>query len=321
MNANEVLTQIYQGEDNIHLSKSQVGTFDDCAQRWYYERTLPNERAIGVAGAIGIAYHDAVGTYFTQLRDTGEVMPVEKVVDRFDLTLNDQMASGRVLLEEGESIEAERTNGQRLVRYYVEKVAPTIKPLHIELSITMPIVVDESISTKFFLTGRIDLVDSNGRITDFKTTSRTPGNVHPEYKALMKEGKKVEAKKAPLFFFPSARNRFEMAVYRLLLRHEFGAPLEGIDKIDYLVPLANSVNRVVVPVRTTMADCQDVLNRLGAMVQQIAAGVFPPNRASFYCKPGGCSYYHRCFEEHGVMPAESSFNDGELVSLCQEWNK
>ena len=67
-----------------------------------------------------------------------------------------------------------RRLGERLVSKYMDEVAPTVEPAAVELD-----VQGEVSGVK--VRGRVDVLDVEGRLIDFKTASRRPSSVSPDY--------------------------------------------------------------------------------------------------------------------------------------------
>ena len=67
-----------------------------------------------------------------------------------------------------------RRIGERLVAKYMDEVAPTVEPAAVELDVHGEI-------SGVPVRGRVDLLDVEGRLIDFKTASRRPSWVSPDY--------------------------------------------------------------------------------------------------------------------------------------------
>ena len=64
--------------------------------------------------------------------------------------------------------------GERLVAKYMDEVAPTVEPAAVELDVQGEIA---GVAVR----GRVDVLDVEGRLIDFKTASRRPSSVSPDY--------------------------------------------------------------------------------------------------------------------------------------------
>ena len=63
---------------------------------------------------------------------------------------------------------------ERLVAKYMDEVAPTVEPAAVELDVQGEI-------SGVRVRGRVDVLDVEGRLIDFKTASRRPSCVSPDY--------------------------------------------------------------------------------------------------------------------------------------------
>jgi CRISPR/Cas system-associated exonuclease Cas4 (RecB family) len=116
------------------------------------------------AQLLGRAVHAVIETYYKQKRSGGEVLDCEAAFDVLDDALD---ATLHELDEEGRAeVEEMRELGYDLVEYYVESVAPHIRPHLIEERFSFRVPgVDVPI------VGYVDLVDQEGTVIDHKTSS------------------------------------------------------------------------------------------------------------------------------------------------------
>jgi hypothetical protein len=154
------------------LSPSQVRTFLDCSAKWWfkYGLGLPEPKTSWLA--FGLAVHAAVETNFRSKLETGEDLERAGAVMAFRDAWREQMSETR--FHPGEDPRTIGRTGERLVARYVTEVAPQIRPAAVELE-----VEGEIAGVK--VSGRVDLLDVEGRLIDIKTASRRPSSVSPDH--------------------------------------------------------------------------------------------------------------------------------------------
>ena len=116
------------------------------------------------AQLLGRAVHAVIELFYKERRDKNAVLDVEAAFDALDDSLD---ATLHELDEEGRAeVEDLRELGYDLVEYYLEEVAPRVRPHLIEqrFSFTLP-GVDVPI------VGYVDLVDQDGTVIDHKTAA------------------------------------------------------------------------------------------------------------------------------------------------------
>ena len=146
------------------LSPSSMRAYERCPYMYHLRYTerirVPNT----AAQLLGRAVHAVIETYYKQKRRGGEVLDTEAAFDvlddALDATLHELDEAGR------EEIEELRELGYDLVEYYVEEVAPHIRPHLIEKRFSFNVPgVDVPI------VGYVDLVDQEGTVIDHKTSA------------------------------------------------------------------------------------------------------------------------------------------------------
>ncbi len=146
------------------LSPSSIRTYERCPYMYhlrYNERIRVPSTA---AQLLGRAVHTVIEMYYKQKRSGGDVLDCETAFDvlddALDATLHELDEAGRA------EVEDLRELGYDLVEYYLEEVAPHIRPHLIEERFAFRIPgVDVPI------VGYVDLVDQEGTVIDHKTSS------------------------------------------------------------------------------------------------------------------------------------------------------
>src|ERR1022692_3306917 len=141
------------------------------------------------------------------------------------------------------------------------KVAPTVEPAAVELDVQGEI-------SGVAVRGRVDVLDVEGRLIDFKTASRRPSYVAPDY-------------------------AFQLATYRQITP---GA--SGEVRIDSLVK--TQTVQIVQQAYTVEEPDIRATQVLYPMAQKaMGTGMYCPNRQSMLCSQKHCSFWKHCEEEFG----------------------
>jgi hypothetical protein len=241
------------------LSPSQVRTFLDCQARWWfkYGLMLPDQKNSSLA--LGLAIHRALEVNFQEKIETHEDLDTAGVVMLFRDSWMEQ--AGQTHFTPDESQNELRRIGERLVAKYMDEVAPKVEPAAVELDVRGEI-------SGVPVRGRIDLLDIDGRLIDFKTASRRPSNVSPDY-------------------------AFQLATYCQITP---GA--SGEVRIDSLVK--TTTPQIVQHTYTVGAPDVRATKVLFPMVREaMGSGMYCPNRQSLLCSQKHCGFWKRCEDEFG----------------------
>lgn len=145
------------------LSPTSIRTYERCHYMYHLRYTERIRVPSTTAQLLGRAVHTVIEAYYKAKRD-GKNLDTEAAFDVLDDSLD---ATLHELDEEGRGeLEDLRELGYDLVEYYVEEVAPHIRPHLIEerFSFNVP-GVDVPI------VGYVDLVDQEGTVIDHKTAA------------------------------------------------------------------------------------------------------------------------------------------------------
>ena len=154
------------------LSPSQVRCFFDCPARWWFKYGLQLPERKNSSLALGLAVHQALEVNFREKLETREDLETTGVVIVFREAWMEQVPQTE--FTSGESQGDLRRLGERLVAKYMDEVAPKVEPAAVELDVQGEI-------SGVQVRGRVDVLDIEGRLIDFKTASRRPSYVAPDY--------------------------------------------------------------------------------------------------------------------------------------------
>ena len=241
------------------LSPSQVRCFFECPARWWFKYGLQLPERKNSSLALGLAVHQALEVNFREKLETQEDLETTGVVIVFREAWMEQVPQTEFALDESQG--DLRRVGERLVTKYMDQVAPTVEPAAVELDVQGEIA---GVAVR----GRVDVLDVEGRLIDFKTASRRPSCVSPDY-------------------------AFQLATYRQITPGASGAV-----RIDSLVK--TQTVQIVQQAYTVEEPDIRATQVLYPMAQKaMGSGMYCPNRQSMLCSQKHCSFWKHCEEEFG----------------------
>jgi hypothetical protein len=241
------------------LSPSQVRTFFDCPARWWFKYGLHLPEQKNSSLALGLAVHQALEVNFREKIETQEDLETPGVVMVFREAWMEQVPE--TVFTSDESQGDLRRLGERLVAKYMDEVAPKVEPAAVELDVQGEI-------GGVRVRGRVDILDVEGRLIDFKTASRRPSWVSPDY-------------------------AFQLATYQQITPGASGAV-----RIDSLVK--TQTIQIVQQAYTVEEPDTRATQVLYPMAQKaMGSGMYCPNRQSLLCSQKHCSFWKHCEGEFG----------------------
>ena len=241
------------------LSPSQVNTYLTCPAKWYFRYLVGLSEPGTGALALGKAFHAALATNFrrklTSRRDM-EPADIRQVFDEEWI-----LASEGAELREDEDATELAALGEALVSAYVSEAAGSIEPWAVEQG-----VEGEIAGVKVH--GIVDVLETNGRVLNFKTATKRPKGI-------------------------AAEHGLQLATYAMVT---LGA--RGSCRLDTVT----KTKTVQVIQQTYEVDTEErrFAEALYPMVQDsIRNGVYPPHRGSPLCSRRHCGYWRECEREFG----------------------
>lgn len=257
-----------------HLSASQLGLLARCGEA-YRRRYLEGEIIPpGIAAAKGKAFHNGVEMNMRQKLYTDRDLPASEIVER-------AVASFEHEVENVELTPVEKRKGKKKVvhesvgtvvefaKAHARFQAPEYRPKYIEHRIDIPLDDRD-------LIGYIDLVDSNNRVIDFKTSGRrTPQSAVEESVQL------------------TTYAAWHMAN---LVHPTTNEPMSIVPvRLDILTSTRQGVERIVHDSIRTRDDLVALSNRVDTALKLLRAGCFmPAEPSSWMCSPTWCGYWSTC---------------------------
>lgn len=154
------------------LSPSQVSNYMTCPAKWYFRYLIGLSEPTTGALALGKAFHGTLARNFRQKLSTGrdintlelrEVFAEEWALAVSDAALRDDEDAGELA-----------ATGQVLAATYVTEAAGPLHPHAVEQT-----VQGEIAGVK--VRGIVDLLDTDGRVVDFKTASKRPNGLSADH--------------------------------------------------------------------------------------------------------------------------------------------
>src|SRR5215472_10255591 len=163
------------------IRASSLSTYNDCRRRAATRLIWPELVAAGyrlrhtersIQAAIGTATHGGVGVVLSEKAVTGKLPPASVGTDAAVELLNEDIKRGVVF--EGPRGTAHNRNiaerqAVRMTQTYHQKVAPLVRPLHVERRL------EATVAPGVVLSGQSDLIANEpGQIRDLKTGAKSP---------------------------------------------------------------------------------------------------------------------------------------------------
>jgi hypothetical protein len=250
------------------LSPSQTNTFLDCNARWYFKyfRGLPD--VTDARRAMGRAVHHALAENFRLKIQSGQDLEREEFLGIYAEGWKTEAASARFAPDDDPE-ELALTGSVLAQKYLVEK-APAITPVAVERKVT-------GLIGGVKVQGYVDLLNSNGRIVDIKTSIKKPPGIRPDY-----------ARQVATYARLTPGASGQVGIDTLIqTRGRDGRPTKSAPEIH------SSAYRV------TDADLRhiDVIYPLAQ--EAMRSGLYTPNRGSMFCSRSSCAYWAECEREFG----------------------
>jgi len=246
------------------LSPSQVNTYMTCPAKWYFRYLIGLSEPATGALALGKAFHATLARTFRQKVSTGRDMEAKEQREVFAEEW--ALAIADAALRNDEDADELATTGQILVSTYLTEAAGSLQPRAVEHT-----VQGEIAGVK--VRGIVDLLDTDGRVVDFKTASKRPNGL-------------------------SAVHSLQLTTYAMITP---GA--NGLCRLDTVTK--TKTVQVIQQSHQVGAEDRRFAETLYPMVQEsIQDGIYPPHRSSPMCSRRYCGYWRECEHEFGGRVAE-----------------
>jgi len=245
-----------------YISHSQIACITGCARKYYYRYIERIPTPTTPALLMGSCYHAGIERNFRAKAAHGLDLALDEVLDAYDTAWHARLESDEIDWQD-ENPGDVKDRGIGLLRTYMETTAPFVMPAEVErrFSVALPGI------DGWTLDGIVDLITIDGVIIDHKTGTRSKTQ-------------------------DDADRDLQASAYAFAL---FTDPTVEEANFEFHVAVAKKVPEIqrVSTVRSR-ADAEWYLNLVAEYVQQIRAGIFPPNPTGWLCSPTWCGYWDRC---------------------------
>lgn len=241
------------------LSPSQVHTYLACPAKWYFRYLVGLSEPSTGALALGKAFHQTLAANFRQKMSSRRDLAVAEVREVFAEAWASNSAEAE--LREDEDPSELAATGEALVTTYITNAARLIEPQAVELPVNGEIAGVQ-------VRGIVDVLDVSGRVIDFKTASKRPQGVSPEY-------------------------GLQLTTYATITP---GA--SGLCRLDTVTK--TKTVEVVQQTYNVGTEERRFAETLYPMVREsIRDGIYLPHRSSSMCSRRHCGYWRECEREFG----------------------
>ena len=176
-------------ETHLHFSYSQLSTFLICSMKYAHNYVwgTPYETK-PVALPFGKAIHKAAETYYRNLKETGEIIPVDQVISVYETVLGKEIGITRIPLtfKDGQSLESIREQGIELLKLFHAETRPQkIVAVEFPFSVKIPDIINGNGDLPIKLEGVFDLVESDRDgsyvVAELKTSAQRFSSLRLEY--------------------------------------------------------------------------------------------------------------------------------------------
>jgi CRISPR/Cas system-associated exonuclease Cas4 (RecB family) len=141
-----------------------------------------------VALPFGKAIHRGAETYYRNLKDTGEIIPVDQLITTFEMVFDNEIKSTEVELtmKEGETLGTLREQGIELLKLFHKEIRPqNIAGVEVPFSVTVPDILNGGGDLPIKMVGYYDLVERDDQgtylIGELKTSAQRFSSLRLEY--------------------------------------------------------------------------------------------------------------------------------------------
>lgn len=259
-----------------HLSFSQISMYLGCGEAYRLSYVEGNRSAPNIAMVKGTSFHRVA-----------EVNNYKKITSKKDMSLDEMldMASDQIdrAFEKELYLSDEEVSKSKsyLLGQAKDSLLGTIPGLHVNSQGIQPLQIEKEYNieipgVKRNLKAFIDLITSDGRVIDYKLTSKAKSK-------------------------SSAENDLQLALYALIYKVNFGE-FPRVQFHNYVFKKDRktgdntySFNVLEPEQRYCEKKVQPLLSTIKAVEDSIQKGVFlPAEPGSWRCSPKMCSFYHKC---------------------------
>ena len=247
-----------------------------CPAQYYFRYIQKLKQAPSGPLHFGITFDEGISFNYEQKVTTEKDLPKDDVTDVF----LDKFDGGKKEVEwYDEDVEETRDKGIKLVDLHMTDHAPAIKPKLVQekIEIVVPSVKKKIITVP-------DLITTDGKVTDFKTTGKTPNK-----------------NKETGLFMPSEENLRQGMLYSVAHEAKIGYSPLAVELIYHVKTKTPKI--VVVTVATSQAQEEFAIGQVQRVERAITAceneKIYYPNRGHMMCSRKMCGFWLECEQRYG----------------------
>jgi putative RecB family exonuclease len=178
-----------QKEAHLHFSFSQLNTYLMCPMKYshsYLWGTPWETKPIALPFGKGI--HKGAEAYYRALMETGEIIPVDQVIETFASVFDRETRNSelKLTMKEGETIGGLREQGIELMKLFHKEIRPQkIAAVEFPFSISVPDILNAGGDLPVHLIGYLDMVERDQQntylVSELKTSSQRFSSIRLEY--------------------------------------------------------------------------------------------------------------------------------------------
>ena len=137
---------------------------------------------------VGKAIHRAAETYYVNLRETGEIIPVDQMIGVFESVMESEVERTEVAItyKEGENLESIRDQGTVLLQlFHTEINRQKIVAIEFPFTVKVPDIINGNGNLPIQMVGRFDLIESDSEktymVVELKTSAQRYSSLKLEY--------------------------------------------------------------------------------------------------------------------------------------------
>ena len=172
----------------LHVSYSQINAYLICPAKYAHQYVWGTPwESKPVALAFGSAIHKAAESYYLNLKETGEVLPVERIISVFESVFYAESNEAEVKLtyKNGDDYDSLVKQGTELLTLFHSEITPQrIMAVEFPFQVSVPDLSTPGENLPFKLAGFFDLLESDGDtyvVGELKTSAQKFSNLKLDY--------------------------------------------------------------------------------------------------------------------------------------------
>jgi CRISPR/Cas system-associated exonuclease Cas4 (RecB family) len=176
-------------ERQLHFSYSQLNTYLLCPAKYGHQYVFATPYETKPAALLfGKAIHKAGETYYVNLKDTVEIIPVEQMIAVFESVFDQEIEKTEVEItcKDGETLGTLRDQGKELLKIYHTEVNPQkIMAVEFPFKVKVPDIINGNRNLPVDLVGYFDLIECDAQktyvVVELKTSAQRFSSLRLEY--------------------------------------------------------------------------------------------------------------------------------------------